>query len=84
MNSMIFSDEEARFLRLVLNLAERPLDDNKTSWMGNGLHTAEKMAKVSGEFRVLVIGGRGVGKTSLLTKVRATFLSQGKPSPDIA
>lgn len=69
MNSIIFSDDEARFLRLVLKLAERPHDDKRASWMPFGLHVPEK-AKAAGEFRFLVIGGQGVGKTSLLTKAR--------------
>lgn len=67
---MIFSDEEARFLRLVLKLAERPHNDKRASWMPYGLHLPGT-TKAVGEFRVLVIGGQGVGKTSLLTKVRA-------------
>lgn len=84
MNSLIFSEEEARFLRLVLKLAEKPVDDNRASWMINGLHVPEKMNQPYGEFRILVIGGQGVGKTSLLTKVRrADLLSQGRPSLDI-
>lgn len=72
MSSMIFSDDEARFLRLVLRLAERPPDDNRSSWMMNGLYMSEKKTKPVGELRILVIGGRGVGKTSLLAKARAS------------
>ncbi|CAN8106422.1 unnamed protein product [Discula destructiva] len=66
MPSMIFSEEEARFLRLVLKLAERPHDANRASWMP----FASDTTKAAGEFRILVIGGQGVGKTSLLTKFR--------------
>lgn len=80
MSSMIFSDDEARFLRLVLRLAEKPPDDNKASWMTKGLRMTEKKAKSAGEFRVLVIGDRGVGKTSLLTKVRPFFLVSRLPT----
>lgn len=77
MPSMIFSDEEARFLRLVLRLAERPHDDKRESWMPFGL---DKINAV-GEFRILVIGSTGVGKTSILTKVRAlTWLGPYMPS----
>lgn len=72
MASMIFSDEEARFLRLVLKLAERPHDDKRASWMPHGQHVPEKV-KAAGEFRILVIGGQGVGKTSLLAKVNKSL-----------
>lgn len=75
---MVFSDDEARFLRLVLRLADRPSDDNRASWMLNGFHMSEKKAEPVGEFRVLVIGDRGVGKTSLLTKARTTSWSRGR------
>lgn len=74
MSSMIFSDDEARFLRLVLKLAERPPEDNRASWMITGLHGPEDKARPVGELRILVIGDRGVGKTSLLTKARAILL----------
>lgn len=70
MASMIFSDDEARFIRLALKLAERAHDDKRASWMPYGSQFPIK-TKAVGEFRILVIGGHGVGKTSLLTKVRA-------------
>lgn len=73
MNSTIFSDDEARFLRLVLKLAERPPEDNRASWMTTGLHGPESKARPVGELRILVIGDRGVGKTSLLTKARTVL-----------
>ncbi|KAF3761034.1 P-loop containing nucleoside triphosphate hydrolase protein [Cryphonectria parasitica EP155] len=69
MCSMVFSDEEARFLRLVLRLAEKEPDDNRASWAINGLHSTEKKAKPADELRILVIGDKGVGKTSLLAKL---------------
>lgn len=68
MSSMIFTDEEARYLRAVLKWQEKPPEDNVASWMLNGLRMAEK--KPVGEFRILVIGAHGVGKTSILTTVR--------------
>lgn len=64
---MIFSDEEAKYLRAVLKWQERPLDDNRASWM-LGLRVPER--RPVGEFRILVIGAKGVGKTSILKKVR--------------
>lgn len=63
---MIFSDEEVKYLRAVLKWQEKPPDDNRASWM-LGLRMPEK--KPVGEFRVLVIGAKGVGKTSILKKV---------------
>lgn len=61
---MIFSDEEARFLRLLLRMADRPIDD-RSSW----LRMPDRKPKLAGTFRILVLGAKGVGKTSLLTKV---------------
>lgn len=68
MNSMIFTEEEARYVKAVLKWQEKPPEDKVASWMRNGLRMAER--KPVGEFRVLVIGARGVGKTSILTTVR--------------
>lgn len=65
MASMIFSDEEARYLRAVLKWQEKPPENNIAAWM-NGLPDAKPV----GEFRILVIGAQGVGKTSILTRVR--------------
>lgn len=65
---MIFSDEEASYLRAVLKWQEKPPEDKRASWM-LGLRMPEKKKPV-GEFRILVIGAKGVGKTSILTKVR--------------
>lgn len=66
MASMIFSDDEAKYLRAVLKWQEKPPDDKRASWF-LGLRMPEK--KPVGEFRVLVIGAKGVGKTSILKKV---------------
>lgn len=65
MASMIFSDDEAKYLRAVLKWQEKNPDDNRASWM-LGL----RAPKPVGEFRILVIGAKGVGKTSILKKVR--------------
>lgn len=72
MASMIFSDDEARFIRLALKLAERAHDDKRASWMPYGSQFPSK-TKAVGEFRILVIGGHSVGKTSLLSKVRVSL-----------
>lgn len=75
MSSMIFTDEEARYLRAVLKWQEKLPEDNVTSWMLNGMRIPEK--KPVGEFRILVIGAQGVGKTSILT----TFCTGVFPDP---
>ncbi|ROV87043.1 hypothetical protein VMCG_10856 [Cytospora schulzeri] len=75
MSSMIFTDEEARYLRAVLRWQEKPPEDNVASWMLNGLRMPER--KPVGEFRILVIGAPGVGKTSILT----TFCTGVFPDP---
>lgn len=67
MASMIFSDDEVKYLRAVLKWQEKNTDDNRASWM-LGLHSPEK--KPVAEFRILVIGSKGAGKTSILKKVR--------------
>lgn len=67
MASMIFSDDEAKYLRAVLKWQEKNPEDSRASWM-LGMRTTEK--KPVGEFRILVIGAKGVGKTSILKKVR--------------
>lgn len=74
MASMIFSDEEVKYLRAVLKWQEKPPDDNRASWM-LGLRMPEK--KPVGEFRVLVIGAKGVGKTSILKKVSQVLSQSG-------
>ncbi len=63
MGSMHWSDEESRYLQALL------------TWQGDGSEK-EKLArsaveplKTVGEFRVLVVGAKGVGKTSILTRV---------------
>lgn len=72
MNSIIFSDDEARYLRAILIQLEKPPDDdNRTSWIFSGINIPPKEAKIAGEFRILVLGDKTVGKTSLLEKVSA-------------
>lgn len=78
---MIFSEEEARYLRAVLKWQEKSSEDSSSIWMLNGLRMPEKKKPV-GEFRILVIGAQGVGKTSILTKVR-TAVSGASYSPSV-
>lgn len=69
MTSMIFTDEEARYLKAVLKWQEKTPEGDLANWMLNGLRVPVKNTPV-GEFRILVIGAQGVGKTSILTQVR--------------
>lgn len=77
MDSIIFTEEEARYLRALLELAERP-DNGMDIWnLDDDLHFPEKdKIGLDGEFRVLVIGAEGVGKTSFINKVGFILFSQ--------
>lgn len=90
MNSIVFTDDEARYLRFLMRHIEKPPDETRASWMSN---VPSKEFEPVGEFNTLVIGAPGVGKTSLLEKVSATWTTkincylicfyQGKPVTDI-
>lgn len=73
MNSIIFSDDEARYLRVLMRHVDKPPDEHRASWVFNGFHIPEEKVKPVGEFKVLVIGAKGVGKTCLL-KVSKTMM----------
>ncbi|GAB1313946.1 Ras-related and estrogen-regulated growth inhibitor-like protein [Madurella fahalii] len=90
-NSFVWTPEEAKYLKAVLRWqASAPSDDEKRRRLGT---TAEEDAarrkrqqqgqeKPAGEFRVLVVGGRGTGKTAILTRFgQGTFRGEGEP-PD--
>ncbi|KAI1817379.1 P-loop containing nucleoside triphosphate hydrolase protein [Poronia punctata] len=71
--SMILSDEEIRYYRAIL------------AWEPG---YAEEVAKkkmflkgpVSGEFRILILGSKGCGKTAMLTRFRrGSFAGEGQP-----
>lgn len=68
-NSIIFSEDEAHMMRLILRHLDKPPDNNRGSWMFSGLTIPEEEVKPVGVFRILVIGANGVGKTSLLNRV---------------
>ncbi|KXX81789.1 Ras-related and estrogen-regulated growth inhibitor-like protein [Madurella mycetomatis] len=89
-NSFVWTPEEAKYLKAVLRWqASASSDDEKRRQLGT---TAEEDAarrrqqqgqeKPAGEFRVLVVGGRGTGKTAILTRFgQGTFRGEGEP-PD--
>jgi GTPase SAR1 family protein len=62
-NSMVWSDEEAKYLRALLTF-----DPNKNEEAKRKSIVKEEKQPV-GEFRILVVGAKGCGKTSIVTKV---------------
>ena len=58
---MVWTDEEAQYLRALLAWRPSKADGEK--------YAAMDTRKPAGEFRFLVIGARGCGKTSILTRV---------------
>ena len=75
--SFVWSDEEASFLKAVLRWQDREAEATRRK----AAIEAERRKKTVGEFRILVVGAKGSGKTSLLTRVNrqisfsATFSS---------
>ncbi|KAI8953474.1 P-loop containing nucleoside triphosphate hydrolase protein [Xylaria longipes] len=71
--SMILSDEEKRYYRALL--AWEPSDAEA--------HTKQKVAPerpVAGQFRVLILGSKGCGKTAVLTRFcKGSFTGEGQP-----
>jgi GTPase SAR1 family protein len=71
-NSFVWTAEEAKYLKAVLRWQDAPPNPEEERRLRAA--AAEKEAErnkrqPAGEFRVLVIGARGVGKTSVLTRV---------------
>ncbi|KAK4168879.1 ras-related and estrogen-regulated growth inhibitor-like protein [Cladorrhinum sp. PSN259] len=77
-NSLVFTPEEAKYLKAVLRWKDdSSLSDNISHLRprqtpNNFTHPRKQppkpQEKPAGEFRVLVVGGRGTGKTSVLTR----------------
>lgn len=65
MGSMVWTSDEARYLKAIFTWQDR-FDDEQDG--GNRVQTAAARACI-GDFRVLLIGAKGVGKTALLTRV---------------
>ena len=76
MGSTVWTDEESQYIKAMLNWKEKPepLDSARSSRViGSAPETAIAKQPV-GEFRILVIGAKGVGKTSIITRVTQAFL----------
>ncbi|KAK1751233.1 P-loop containing nucleoside triphosphate hydrolase protein [Echria macrotheca] len=104
-NSVVWTAEEAKFLKAVLRWQDTPTpaadesrrrlgvlrrqftdsNNNAQDYQNQQQQGAEKRrpaARAAGEFRVLVIGARGTGKTSILTRFgNNTFRGENQP-PD--
>jgi GTPase SAR1 family protein len=79
MGSYVFSNEEAQYLKRVLNWQDsnnpRREDARRRAALANRqIEAEERREKPVGEFRILVIGAKGTGKTALLTRVSSSFL----------
>ena len=62
MASLIFSDEEARYVQAMLTW-------DPDEMMHRAAEAEARRNKPAGEFRILVIGAKGTGKSSILTRV---------------
>jgi len=76
--SMVFSEEETEYLKAVMTWggpAPDPVDRRRRRATREALRPPPLQLGTNtrppvGEFRILVIGAKGVGKTSILTRVR--------------
>jgi phage terminase large subunit-like protein len=70
-NSLVWTADEAKYLKAIFRWQESnaSLEDEKRRREAEDAARREREQKPAGEFRVLVIGGRGTGKTALLTRV---------------
>jgi GTPase SAR1 family protein len=76
-DSLVFTQEETDFLKAVLSWqTPTPQEIEKRRRTALRDMTAPKLAMNNkppvGEFRILVIGAKGTGKTSILTRVSGT------------
>lgn len=74
MGSYVFSDEEAQYLRRVLTWQDtanprREEARRRAALYNRQIAAEEKREKPVGEFRILVVGAKGTGKTAILTRV---------------
>jgi Cdc6-like AAA superfamily ATPase len=74
MGSYVFSDEEAQYLKRVLSWQDstnprREAARRRAALANRQIEAEEKREKPRGEFRILVIGAKGTGKTAILTRV---------------
>ncbi|KAJ9156719.1 hypothetical protein NKR23_g1290 [Pleurostoma richardsiae] len=71
MGSIVWSDDESQYIRAILKWRDEPQDDrmvDKPSGAPIRFAPETRGWHPVGEFRILVLGAQGVGKTSLLTR----------------
>ncbi|OIW23689.1 P-loop containing nucleoside triphosphate hydrolase protein [Coniochaeta ligniaria NRRL 30616] len=87
MGSYVFSDEEAQYLKRVLSWQDssnprREEARRRAALANRQIEAEERREKPVGEFRILVIGAKGTGKTAILTRFgQDTFRGEDEP-PD--
>ena len=74
-NSFVWTAEEAKYLKAVLRWQDAPPNPEeerrlRAAAAAEEAERTKNKPQPAGEFRVLVIGARGTGKTSILTRVR--------------
>lgn len=69
-NSLVWSADEAKYLQAIFRWQEttEPSEEERRRRHEEERRRLEEQ-KPAGEFRVLVIGGKGTGKTAVLTRV---------------
>ncbi|KAK4038036.1 ras-related and estrogen-regulated growth inhibitor-like protein [Parachaetomium inaequale] len=84
-NSLVWSAEEAKYLKAIFRWQETapsPDEERCRCQAEEDEQQRQQEQKPVGEFRVLVIGGRGTGKTAILTRFgQDTFHGESQP-PD--
>ncbi|KAK4156247.1 ras-related and estrogen-regulated growth inhibitor-like protein [Chaetomidium leptoderma] len=80
---LVWSAEEAKYLKAIFRWQETADDDKRRRQAEEAeRRQQQEQQKPAGEFRVLVIGGRGTGKTAILTRFgQGTFNNESDP-PD--
>ena len=82
-NSLVWSLEEAKYLKAIFHWQETDpaLEEKRRRQQAEeDERKRQQEQKPAGEFRVLVIGGRGTGKTAILTRV-STLLHRAITAP---
>lgn len=74
-NSLVWTAEEAKYLKAIFNWQETTScdDDERRRCEQEEALRRKQQQKPAGEIRILVVGGRGTGKTAILTRVRFPF-----------
>ncbi|KAL2196459.1 hypothetical protein P885DRAFT_61056 [Corynascus similis CBS 632.67] len=82
-NSIVWSVEEAKYLKAIFRWQEISSSDEESQKAAKAAERQrQREQKPAGEFRVLVLGGRGTGKTALLTRFAAGVFHGESQPPD--